>query len=118
MFANLYQIAGLVDNARLTDLEKVLNLRNRDFLLPLEAAGSAVGTYALDGDEALVSFYPYADCPLRNTAEITLGNAGGLEGGFLEVALDQEFAFYFLSHNYSFASGLSLIPITLLIAWR
>ena len=38
----LHQVAGLVDNARLANLEQVVNLLNGNFLLPLKAAGTAL----------------------------------------------------------------------------
>ena len=95
----LYEIAGLVYYPGLGKVEEGAYFVNGDFLFPLEACGPGSVAYTLYGDESFLSLYSDADGPFGHAAQITLGDAGCLEGLGLEVAFDQEFLFNFLCHN-------------------
>ena len=94
----LDKITCLVNDSRLGEIQKSLDLVNRNLLLPLETRGPGGVAYALYGDESLVTFYPDTHSPLGNAAEVALGDTCGLEGLILEVSFNQEFFLYFLSH--------------------
>ena len=102
MSVTVNKIPCLVNDSGLADLQEVADILYRDFLLPFEAAGTAVIADSLYGDVALLALHPDPYGTLRNGAEIALGNACGLLCGFLELAGHEEFLFNFLCHNALF----------------
>ena len=102
MSVTVNQIPGLVNDTRLADFQQVTDILDRDFLLPLETAGTAVIADSLHGNVALIALHPHPYSALRDGAEIALGNACGLLCGFLELAGHEEFLFNFLCHNALF----------------
>ena len=98
MAPTLHQIACLVDDARLAELEEMLGLIEGDFLFKLIATQSTIERRAFDGQKSRAVTTAYSDGTPVTATDVALLNAAAVEGQLLvAVVLDKELTFDFQS---------------------
>ena len=94
MLSRRHEIASLVDDARLTEMEQMFGLFECDFLLELIAREASVERWSLDGEKSTVVAEPHSYGASATTTDVALFDATMADGLLLiAIAANEELPF-------------------------